>query len=110
MINIDNIRMNVIETSENGIVNQDTIFHFKQQGTLIYANYSGGLIEKGFLVGKRSNNQLMFTYCQIQIDGTLDNGKSKVEIEKFNGKIRLIEHFQWDSRPGVYGINIFQEL
>ncbi len=102
--------MNVIETSEHGIVNQETIFHFQQQGNFVYANYSGGLIKKGYLVGKMSDRQLVFTYCQVQIDGVLDNGKSTVEIENLNGKIRLVEHFEFASRPGVFGTNIFQEL
>lgn len=110
MIHLNNVKMNVIETSENGVVNQDTIFHFKQEGNLVHADYSGGQIEKGYLVGKLINNQLEFTYCQIQFDGVLDNGKSTVELEKLNGKIRLIEHFEWASRPGVYGTNVFQEL
>lgn len=110
MINLNNIRMNVIETSNNGVVNKDTIFHFKQEGQWVHANYNGGPIKKGYLVGKVDNNHLEFTYCQIQFDGTLDNGKSTVELEKSNGKIRLIEHFEWDSRPGIIGTNIFQEL
>jgi hypothetical protein len=110
MISLNNIKMNVIKTSENGVVNNETIFNFQQHGTLVHANYSGGQIEKGYLVGKMSYKQLKFTYCQVQIDGTLDTGKSTVEIEIFNKKIRLIEHFEWASRPGVYGINIFQEL
>lgn len=102
--------MNVIETSENGVVNQETIFSFNQEQDLVYANYSGGRIAKGYLVGNLKGRKLQFTYCQVQVDGVLDNGKSDAELSIHNGKIRLIERFQWTSRPGQMGTNIFEEL
>ena len=110
MINLNNVKMNVIETSENGVVNQDTIFSFNQEQDLVYANYSGGQIAKGFLAGYLKGNKLEFTYCQVQVDGILDNGKSNAELTTHKGKIRLIEHFEWASRPGQIGTNIFEEL
>ncbi len=110
MINLNNIKMNVIETSGNGVVNQDTIFSFKQEKHLVYADYKGGQIAKGFLVGNLQDNKLGFTYCQAQVNGVLDNGKSDAELTIHNGKIRLIEHFEWSSRPGQKGTNIFEEL
>ena len=102
--------MNVIETSENGVVNQDTIFSFSHEGDLVYANYSGGQIAKGYLVGNLKGSKLEFSYCQVQVNRILDNGKSNAELIIHNGKVRLIEHFEWASRPGVMGTNIFEEL
>jgi hypothetical protein len=110
MINLNNVKMNVIETSENGVVNQDTLFTFQQQDTLVYAEYSGGKIAKGYLIGNLVSNRLTFTYCQLQYNGTLDNGKSYAELEFRNGKLRLVEHFEWASRPGKMGVNIFEEI
>lgn len=110
MINLHNVIMNVIETSENGVVNKDTLFTFQQRNTLVSAEYSGGKIAKGYLVGSLINNVLTFTYCQIQDDGTLDNGKSCAELEIRDGKLRLIEYFEWTSRPGERGVNIFEEI
>lgn len=47
----------------------------------------------------------------MQIDGKLDNGASCCEVSKNeNGKIILIEHFEWASRPGQYRTNLFQEI
>jgi hypothetical protein len=110
MINLNNIKMNVIVTSENGVVNQHTIFSFYQEQNLVYANYSGGQIAKGYLVGNLSDDKLEFTYCQVQVDGILDNGRSNAELTTHNGKVRLVERFEWASRPGLMGINIFEEL
>ncbi len=75
---LDNIKMHVIKTAENGVVS---------------AEYAGGKIHLGYLVGKLVHkNQLTFTYCQIQTDGTLDNGISVCELSKNeHGKITLTE-------------------
>ena len=109
-MNLNNLRMNVIETATNGIVNELTIFTFSQIENFISATYSGGQILKGYLVGTLNQNKLQFSYCQLQINGKMDNGQSECDILIENGKIRLVEHFTWTSRNGETGINIFQEL
>lgn len=111
-ISLDGVKMNVIKTAENGVVNHETIFLFSQKDGIVSAEYQGGKILKGFLVGKLpTQNQLEFSYCQMQIDGKLDNGMSLCQLSKDeNGKITLTEHFEWKSRPGEFGTNVFQEL
>ncbi|WP_223826528.1 hypothetical protein [Flagellimonas sp. S3867] len=112
MINLHQIRMNVIQTAENGVVNRETVFHFTQEDDIVQANYAGGKIAKGFLVGKLMGNILNFSYCQLQIDGRLDNGSSKGKLSVTNeGKIRLIENFEWQSRSeDSKGMNVFEEI
>lgn len=111
MIKLDNIKMNVIETAENGVVNKDTIFYFTQKDNYVEGKYSGGQIKKGFLVGLIKKNIFKFNYCQLQTNGVLDNGSSNSELTiSIEGKIRLIEHFEWKSRPGELGVNIFEEI
>jgi hypothetical protein len=109
---LDKVKMNVVQTADNGVVNHETIFHFTQDKNVISAQYTGGKIHMGFLVGTLpSDNQLTFSYCQIQTDGTLDNGVSLCNLSKNqDGKIILTEHFEWKSRPGEFGTNIFQEI
>lgn len=111
-LTLDGIKMNVVKTADNGVVNQDTIFTFSQKDYVVSAEYQGGRILKGYLIGKLSpQNQLEFSYCQMQTDSKLDNGLSTCQLSKNeNGKIILIEHFEWKSRPGEFGTNIFQEL
>src|ERR1041385_1592885 len=101
MISLNNLKMNVIETAPNGVVNQNTIFKFKQEGDIVSSEYRGGHVIAGFLVGKLADDKLDFSYCQLQDNGTLDNGISSCTLSKgANGKIRLIENFEWKSRPG----------
>ena len=111
-ISFDNIHMNVVKTDACGVVNHETIFHFRQRDNVVKAEYAGGKIQQGFLIGKfDEQNHLLFSYCQLQIDGKLDNGASDCEVSKDqDGKFLLTEHFEWASRPGEIGTNIFKEL
>jgi hypothetical protein len=111
-LSLDKVKMNVVKTAQTGVVNHETIFHFSQDGDRVFAEYQGGKIQRGFLVGKlTADNRLAFTYCQMQKDGKLDNGVSDCELAKNeDGKLVLIERFEWKSRPGEFGTNIFQEM
>ena len=109
---LDKIRMNVIKTDACGVVNNETIFTFSQCNGVVVADYAGGKSQRGFLVGKfNAENRMVFSYCQMQLDGKLDNGTSECEISRDeNGKITLTEHFEWASRPGEYGTSVFKEI
>lgn len=110
---LNNIKMNVIETSKNGIVNKETIFHFEQNATTVKANYSGGRIRAGYLIGQLNDKILNFTYCQQRITGELDHGESEciLSIEKRSGKVKLEENFKMDTEKSKeVGTNIFIEL
>ena len=110
-ISLNDVKMNVISTAKNGVVNDKTIFQFKQDENVVTAHYAGGKIRKGFLVGVVAENHLSFSYCQIQTDNRLDNGISNCEISvDIDGKIMLIENFEWASRNGEVGKNIFKQL
>ena len=108
---LDNVKMNVIQTAPNGVVNALTIFTFSQKDSFVSAAYSGGPIFKGFLVGTIDGNKLLFSYCQLQTDGKMDHGQSECEITiDADGKIRLTESFTWATKEDATGINIFREL
>ncbi len=103
--------MNVIRTAANGIVNSDTIFEFTQDQELVSAKYSGGKIRRGYLVGSIKNNRLHFSYCQVRINGMMDNGISICEISYEDDKLILKEEFEMSSESGKeVGVNIFKEI
>jgi len=109
-MNLDKKRMNVVKTAKTGKVNHETIFEFHQEGSIVTAHYAGGKILQGFLVGKINENKLEFRYSQIDSKENLDGGFSLCEMKKLeNGKIQLVEHFQWESIEGA-GENIIEEL
>ena len=49
-INLNNKTFILLENSENGVVNSETRFDYKQEGTLVTANYSGGSVIKGTII------------------------------------------------------------
>jgi hypothetical protein len=105
------IRMNVITTAPNGIVNSDTIFDFTQDKELVSAKYSGGKIRKGYLVGNVKNNRLHFSYCQIRTNAMMDHGTSVCEISYEDDRLILTEKFEMSSEKGKeIGVNIFKEI
>ena len=109
-ISLDGVRMHVVTTATVGVVNAETLFTFTQEGSVVSARYSGGKVRLGYLVGEISPKGLHFRYAQLDVDGNLDGGHSTCEVSRaHDGKIRLIEHFEWASREGS-GANIFEEL
>ena len=102
--------MHVTKTDGIGVVNSDTYFDFKQEGYIVTASYKGGGINTGYLIGKLNNNKLEFRYAQLQTDGKLDGGHSSCEVNVLeDGRMQIVEHFQWESREGT-GTNIFEEI
>ena len=109
-INLNDLTMNAVETDANGVIGVDTLFHFHQTGQQVHAEYRGGKIEHGYLVGINQGKTLKFRYCQLESDGTLNGGASDCELNlSDDALVQIIEHFEWESRPGN-GRNVIQEI
>lgn len=109
-ISLDNRYFVAIENSQNGEVSENTVFSYHQKENVIWAEYSGGKIKKGFLVGTiDSENHLNFTYQHLNIDDELKSGKciSEPEILK-DGRLRFHEKWQWYS--GQSGESVIEEI
>ena len=66
MLNLDNKKFVAVENTANGEVSSQTEFHYHQQGKMIWAEYGGGEILKGFLIGKWvDDTQIEFTYQHL---------------------------------------------
>jgi len=97
LINLDNKVFKALSNSDNGEVGNDTIFYYSQKDNIISAEYNGGEIIKGNLIGKQlKDGNFDFVYHHINVDGDLKIGKclsSPISLE--NGKIKLFEKWQW---------------
>jgi hypothetical protein len=101
--------MTVISTSPNGVVDNRTIFFFREVNNTVWAYYSGGDVVKGFLTGMRIEGKLHFTYCQLELAGRFNHGTSVCDIQHENGKLRLIERFI-SSNEDSEGVNVFEQI
>jgi hypothetical protein len=109
---LNNIKMNVVQTAKNGVVDSATIFHFEQEGNKVNARYSGGRIGQGYLVGQLNGKSLRFVYCQQRVTGELDHGESECILSvQESGKLKLEENFKMDTESSMEaGTNIFAEM
>lgn len=86
-----------VKNSDNGDVGEDTIFYYHQNGDVVSAEYSGGVIVIGHLVAKVLPGGLLdMRYHHINCDGEILIGKclSTPEITGDN-KLLFKEHWQW---------------
>lgn len=98
--------------SENGEVDGETIFNYHQDGTILWAEYQGGDVVRGFLVGTVSDNgELDFTYQHINVENQLRIGRChSVPRNTENGKIELLEEWQWMNGDCSKGSSMLVEI
>lgn len=83
--------------TENGEVDEETIFHYFQKNDLFWAEYSGGDVLKGHMIGTvAENGELDFHYQHLNRDRQVRIGKChSIPNIMENGKIALQEKWQW---------------
>lgn len=96
-INYDGRKFIPKMNSENGEVGEQTNFTYHQNGNLLWAEYSGGDILKGSLIGTvLCNGELDFVYHHMNQNMQIKTGKChSVPTVQENGKIELFEQWQW---------------
>lgn len=96
MINFNNKKFALIQNSENGEVNAETIFHYKQDENLVTADYFGGTIKYGKIIAELKGDQLNMLYQCLTTDHQLKAGKALAQIDLTEkGKIKLSLNWEW---------------
>ena len=96
-MNLNNKTFSSHSNSPNGDVSGQTLFKYCQEKDVIWAEYSGGIIQKGSLIGKVLNHEeIEFNYQHITLNMELRAGHciSKVNLME-DGRIKLTEHWKW---------------
>ena len=111
-INYDNRKFVSIANTENGEVSDKTKFHYHQENDIIWAEYSGGNIVKGFLIGKVDKKSMLeFGYQHINNNFEIRIGICSSSPEWLNdGRLRLIESWQWLNGDKSKGSSIIEEV
>lgn len=110
MTSMDGRVLRGVSNDGDGQVDASTIFHYHQQDDLVWAEYEGGAIRRGYLVGTSDGTTLDFRYVHIDVDGTTHAGRSLDMIEVLSdGRVRLHERWEWDSREGA-GESVVEEI
>lgn len=111
-INYDGRKFIPEMNSENGEVSEQTIFTYHQAGNFLWAEYSGGDILKGFLIGTvLQNGELNFVYHHMNCDMQVKTGKChSVPMVLEDGKIELSEQWEWTSGDHSKGVSLLVEV
>ena len=111
-MNYHNKQFRAIRNTANGETSEYTIFLYQQEGAILTAEYSGGKIAKGHLIGLvDADGNIEMAYHQVNQAGELMTGvcRSTPEILS-NGKIRLHEKWAWTSGDCSAGESIVEEI
>lgn len=112
MINYNNKVFRSLGNSVNGEVDDQTIFHYKQKGSVVEAYYAGGNVLQGSLIAiVDALGHLDMRYHHVNTKGELMTGICHSVPERLpDGRIRLYETWQWTSGDGSAGKSIIEEV
>ena len=90
-----------VSNTGDGEVGTTTLFSYHERDDLVGAEYSGGSVVLGRLVGTRRGNTLDFRYVHVAADGTTSSGHCASRLERLaDGRVRSNESWRWESRDG----------
>jgi len=101
-----------VNSSANGEVSTDTVFHYQQTDEVVMATYSGGAIRHGMLLARADCfGHLDARYQHLNQDGKLLTGTCQTVPEVLpDGRLRLYETWQWTSGDFSRGESILEEI
>ena len=111
-VNLNNKKFCSVANTENGDVDDQTVFQYSQQGDIVWASYSGGSVLYGNLLAHWIKDDLLeMRYQHLSTGHEFKTGQclSRPEILA-NGKIRMHESWQWTSGDQTKGTSIIEEV
>ena len=96
-MNLNGKVFKALSNSDNGEVGEQTLFYYCQTDDIISADYYGGEIAKGNLIGKElQSGEFSFYYHHINVNGELKTGKCLSKATALDdGRLKLFEQWQW---------------
>jgi hypothetical protein len=109
--NFNNKRFALIQNSDNGQVNTETIFNYKQDDNLVTADYFGGTIRYGKIIAELKGDELNMLYQCLTTDNQLKAGKALAQIALTeNGKMKLSLNWEWLTNANDKGKSEYIEI
>lgn len=109
--NLNNRLFVSVSNTENGDVTSETSFRYYQEKSTVWAQYSGGEVEKGHIIGKfKKDNHIYFSYQHIHKNGDIRIGECDSIIEILSdGRLRMRESWKWLKGDKSHGESIIEE-
>jgi hypothetical protein len=111
-MNYEGLVFRSVANSEGGDVGQETTFHYRQEGQVVWATYSGGSVLFGTLLAKADDaGNLDMRYQHLTRDGGFKTGRCQSRPELLpDGRLRLHEHWEWTGGAEGAGVSIVEEI
>ncbi|MEV1036889.1 MULTISPECIES: hypothetical protein [unclassified Streptomyces] len=107
---LDGLVLAPVADQAPGQVGTRTRFTYHEGDGRIWADYAGGDVVRGHLVGTRDGDTLDFRYVQLKRDGTTSCGHCvSTVVDLPDGRVRLDERWAWESQEGS-GTSTVEEL
>ena len=109
--NFNNKRFALIQNSDSGQVNSETVFEYKQEGNLVTADYFGGTIRYGKIIAVLKDDELIMLYQCLTTDNELKAGKAIAKISVTDiGKMTLYLNWEWLTKGNEKGTSDYIEI
>jgi hypothetical protein len=110
--NYDHRVFRSVTNSAGGDVSHETSFRYRQDGIVVWATYSGGLVRFGTLLGTVADDGSMeIRYQHLTTDGAFRSGRCHSRPELLpDGCLRLHETWTWTDGGEGSGVSIIEEV
>jgi hypothetical protein len=101
----------LVQNTEGGQVNAETVFRYRQKGNLVTADYAGGTVVYGKIIAHLQGDTLNILYQCLTIDNELKAGKALAKaVYNEGGKIKLTLNWEWLNSSQIKGQSEYIEL
>jgi hypothetical protein len=112
MIDYHDRHFRSVSNTPNGEVSEKTLFHYRQEGNVVWGTYQGGAVRYGTLLARvEADGHLDMRYQHLNADGIWMTGVCRSTPEVLpDGRLRLHERWRWTSGDGSSGTSIVEEM
>lgn len=111
-LSLDNRVFVPVENTENGVVSGKTRFHFWQEGIVFYADYFGGDVREGHIIGQfNADGEGDMLYHCLTTDRNLKAGKATAQFTELeDGRVSMSLNWQWIDGDASTGQSRYEEI
>jgi hypothetical protein len=111
-VSYDGRRFRSVRNSSGGEVSHETLFEYHQDGSIVWAQYQGGLVVRGYLIATvDESGALDARYQHVNSTGILMTGVCRTIPELLpDGRYRLHESWRWTCGSESSGESVVEEI
>jgi hypothetical protein len=111
-IDFDGRRFRTVRNSEAGESSSETVFQYRQKGSVVWATYRGGDVAFGTLLARLDHRgRLEMVYQHLNKNGDFRAGACRARTEVLpDGRYRLHETWEWTAGAEGKGRSVTEEV